>query len=119
MFTSVRHSWTHHPAINCYSGHGATDIDDKSIGVLTLAECEKKCLGLPSCTGITMQVDETRHDGRGNCWRRMNISIGACAITLAFSVVHRCLLVSRACLAVASFSCHRLPLAGRRIVDGS
>ena len=67
-------SWTHEAATNCYSGHGATDIDSNSIGVLTLGACEQKCTEMADCTGITMEVGKAT----GNCWRRKDITITSC-----------------------------------------
>jgi hypothetical protein len=67
-------SWTHERSKNCYDGHGAKEIDAKSVGVMSLASCEAKCLEEADCTGITMEVGGVT----GNCWRRKNIKIGSC-----------------------------------------
>merc|ERR1712228_1155325 len=46
------------------------------VGVLTLAECEKKCEEMADCTGVTMEAG----DGARNCWRRKAILVKSCDV---------------------------------------
>ena len=74
-FPAYTESWTQHKGKNCYSGHGAVDLDSgHGCGTMSIAACQAKCDVLLACTGITME------SGPGNttCYRRTNIELDAC-----------------------------------------
>ena len=61
---------------NCYSGHGADDIDGSTpVGTMTLAACEKACSNTEGCGGI---VTAPASGGLVDCYRKANVNIGAC-----------------------------------------
>lgn len=62
---------------NCWSGHGGTDIDDVSIGVMDLSECLALCDDLDGCEGVVVEND---NGGKGNvnCYRKKNIVLADC-----------------------------------------
>lgn len=74
-FPTYTESWTQHKGKNCYSGHGATDLDSgHGCGMMGVAACQARCDDLLACTGITMA------SGLGNstCYRRTNIDMTEC-----------------------------------------
>ena len=78
-------SWTQHVGKNCYTGHGAIDLEHpegSSCGTMSLAACQAKCDGLAGCSAITVAA------GQGSdvtCFRRSNIVLSQCAEQGGFS----------------------------------
>ena len=71
----VREPWMQHRGTNCYSGHGATDLDSgHGCGKMSVAACQAKCGTLPACTGITVNSGAVV----ATCYRRSNITLTAC-----------------------------------------
>jgi len=66
-------SWTQKKGLNCYIGHGATQIDDDSLHSMTISACQKKCDDRPDCTGITVQNSDSE------CFRRKDIVVANCS----------------------------------------
>ena len=62
---------------NCWSGHGGTDIDDDSIGVMDLSECLALCDDLDGCEGVVVENDNGGK-GKVNCYRKKNIVMADC-----------------------------------------
>ena len=57
-------TWDVHTAINCYRGHGATDLVDGSGSAsdclrMTESECHSQCFLTPGCTGVVLSADNT------------------------------------------------------------
>jgi hypothetical protein len=65
--------WTRKKALNCYVSHGATQIDDDSLGSMTVSACQVKCGERPDCTAIVVDTED------GECWRRKNVTLGNCS----------------------------------------
>jgi acid ceramidase len=83
MLFSDGPQWTPNPDVNCYEGHGAVELEDKSgepCGSMSIEDCEMKCFELPSCQGVTV----TPANGLGiktgsvKCFRRGNITLDQC-----------------------------------------
>ena len=75
--TYVRRDWVLSSGSNCYESHGAVDIDaSTSCGYMTTRSCIDRCVSTPGCTGFVMQG--TDHSGKGNCYRKSNITISEC-----------------------------------------
>jgi len=68
--------WSKHKGKNCYDGHGATQIDKRPIGKLTLADCETSCDESAGCTGIN--IGWSLNGEPTDCWRLSNITMGSC-----------------------------------------
>ena len=71
--------WVRTSGLNCYPGHGATDLEKPTgsdCGVMSLTECQQKCINLTDCEGITVSKDPT--SGLFKCYRRGNIQLDAC-----------------------------------------
>jgi hypothetical protein len=66
--------WFSYNALNCYTSHGATEMDTTPLQVSTVDECRSKCDNLRGCEAITYQYAE----GSLKCWRRKNIDLGNC-----------------------------------------
>ena len=46
--------WSDHGGKNCFEAHGGQVLDcGRSIGVMTLAACQAKCVELPGCSAVT------------------------------------------------------------------
>ena len=70
-----KESWMRHQALNCYSGHGATDLDGAhGCGTMSLALCKAKCDTIASCAGITV----TAGAGDVVCYRHSHIAVSRC-----------------------------------------
>ena len=57
-------SWWTHGGVNCYAGHGATEIDHASAGRMSLDSCKSLCDKTPNCVGVTysnLQLNWTAH----------------------------------------------------------
>jgi co-chaperonin GroES (HSP10) len=69
-------SWEYFEGYNCYPGHGAEDIFEKSPmrKVLSLQECRVACEIEPFCEGIVMMRDRPRDQ----CWLRRNVDATRC-----------------------------------------
>ena len=63
------------PGLNCYQGHGATDIDAGPAPGLTQAECAERCEAVAGCTGAVHSAGGPR---KGDCWMRSNIELSKC-----------------------------------------
>ena len=53
----MRLAWAVHPGLNCYAGHGATELVDgdgtvDSCFAMTLEECRDQCVLTPGCAGV-------------------------------------------------------------------
>jgi len=70
-------SWTQQKGYNCYSGHGATEIDKGPIGKMTVEQCEAKCDEDSTCTAITYATSGAGGSSE-ECWRRKEIQLSAC-----------------------------------------
>jgi hypothetical protein len=66
-------SWMKLEGLDCYIGHGATQIDDYPIGTLPLSACKQACADTPECTGIVVTPQD------GQCWRRKDINVSKCS----------------------------------------
>jgi len=69
-----RSGWAQERDFNCYSGHGAEEIDHDSLGSLSVAACQDKCNMMAECTGITFMTGATKT----SCWRRKHINLAKC-----------------------------------------
>jgi hypothetical protein len=92
--------WTKGVGENCYQNHGATDIDGQtSCGVMTLEECQQKCLDFDTtkCTGITVTpyfTDTARSINNDNetkysCYRKRDVVFGKCDYDTKFDTYVR------------------------------
>eukprot|EP00756_Hemistasia_phaeocysticola_P049537 Hpha_TRINITY_DN24036_c0_g1::TRINITY_DN24036_c0_g1_i1::g.130424::m.130424 len=71
-------TWVRHPNNNCYTGHGARDLETptgSSCGTMSVSECKARCDALPGCTGITV----LQGSGDVPCYRRADIHLTQCA----------------------------------------
>jgi hypothetical protein len=62
--------------LNCYGGHGATNIDVEPVPGLTLAQCADRCEADATCAGA---VHSLRGPRKGDCWKRADIVLSQCA----------------------------------------
>ena len=76
--TFVRKQWYPALGFNCYSGHGAIDIDGgKSCMVGSVEQCRTKCDETNGCTGIVFAAGND--SGVGECFRKGgNITLSEC-----------------------------------------
>jgi hypothetical protein len=71
---------------NCYTGHGATNIDGLSCGSFaTLEECSAKCLEQPGCTAVTVHVK----GGKFECYRKADVVLSKCDHSTGFDTYVR------------------------------
>jgi hypothetical protein len=77
-------NWTRAKGENCYGprgtapAHGATDLESPpsaSCGVMSLADCQRKCLELPGCQAVTVAPTP---DGKVECYRKADVSLAHC-----------------------------------------
>ena len=68
--------WNAAKGENCYGprgkspAHGATDIDTTTpVGVMSLSECQQKCLETPGCTAVTVSEEK----GGFACYRKADM----------------------------------------------
>lgn len=66
--------WFSYNALNCYSGHGAKEIDTTPLQATNVEECRAQCDKMSECDGITYQYAE----GSLKCWRRKQFDLGNC-----------------------------------------
>jgi hypothetical protein len=81
--------WAEAKGANCYGAHGATDLEhpaSASCGVMTIAECQQKCLDLPGCTAITTSPAD---GGKVECYRKADISVRHCDSRTTFDTYVR------------------------------
>ena len=76
-------SWSVHPAVNCYAGHGATELVDgdgtvNSCYAMSLNECRTQCLLTEGCTGAEYDTAEASGYPTGYCCLRGNIEVSKC-----------------------------------------
>jgi hypothetical protein len=75
-------AWTEKKGLNCYQGHGATDLEPNPglpCGTMSLAQCKLKCDDLPGCVAITMSAGGLLHQrGEQMCFRRADIDLTRC-----------------------------------------
>lgn len=98
----VNLTWVEHKGVNCYAGHGATELIDgdgtvDSCFVMTLAECRSQCVLTPGCTGIEWNSS--------NCCLRSNIELADCDTDSEPWSLHQ--LVGRAVLPPSRRPCRR------------
>jgi len=62
--------------LNCYAGHGATDLDDKPCGTMYLDQCEKTCDESAGCQGVVVSKPDS--EGKVSCYRRGLIKVDQC-----------------------------------------
>eukprot|EP01048_Picozoa_sp_COSAG05_P012233 COSAG05_NODE_1209_length_5506_cov_3.412613_3_plen_330_part_00 len=62
--------------LNCYRGHGATELDKTPVPDLSQEECIERCEGTASCTGA---VHSRSGPKKGDCWMRADIMLAKCA----------------------------------------
>lgn len=75
--TYVRRNWYLAGGFNCYTGHGALDIDGgKPCGYNTVRECQQICETTPTCSAVVWQGGP--HNGFGSCYRKSNIVLSKC-----------------------------------------
>ena len=92
--------WAEAKGANCYGAHGATDLEHPagaSCGVMTIAECQQKCLDLPGCTAITTSPAD---GGKVECYRKADISVRQCDSRTTFDTR-----VRHAWLLAGGFNC--------------
>ena len=80
--------WNAAKGENCYGprgkspAHGATDIDTTTpVGVMSLSECQQKCLETPGCTAVTVSEEK----GGFACYRKADINLRLCDAGTKFS----------------------------------
>jgi hypothetical protein len=72
--------WTDHKGKNCYSGHGAIDLESSPGAAAfgnTIAACKAECDNTPGCTGVTIREGPSGST-LNTCYRRRNISLAEC-----------------------------------------
>lgn len=76
--TYVRKHWYPALGFNCYSGHGAIDIDGESPCLIgSIQDCQSKCNNTTGCSGVVFTTGGD--SGFGNCFRKGgNISLSKC-----------------------------------------
>ena len=62
--------------LNCYTGHGATEIDKEPVPNLSQEECIERCEGTASCAGAVHSLSGPK---KGDCWMRADIVLAKCA----------------------------------------
>ena len=64
-------AWERHAGVNCYAGHGATELGvSTNLSSTSLADCQDSCQDAPGCTGLVYSVLNltwVRHSGL-NCY---------------------------------------------------
>lgn len=72
VFHSV-HAWEQHTGVNCYTGHGATEIDTWPglSGVSGIDACQSACDGDATCDSIAV-------GNSGECYRRSDTQLSHC-----------------------------------------
>eukprot|EP00756_Hemistasia_phaeocysticola_P067366 Hpha_TRINITY_DN9913_c0_g1::TRINITY_DN9913_c0_g1_i1::g.140353::m.140353 len=82
--TYVHVQWAEAKGANCYGArdgdpaHGATDLESPpsaSCGVMSLVDCQARCLSTPGCDGVTVS---SAGNGQYNCFRKGMIRLGGC-----------------------------------------
>jgi hypothetical protein len=75
----VNIGWGKHAGLNCYAGHGATELSDFGADQsrMTLAECKTQCYLMTDCDGIVYEPQ----DGQGFCFLRADIKLAQCEIS--------------------------------------
>jgi len=79
IISAPQSSYTTMRDLNCYTGHGATDLEKEAgepCGEMSLSECEQKCDELDACQGIT--VSSKSGSNKVLCYRRGSINVGQC-----------------------------------------
>ena len=78
-------AWDVHPGVNCYTGFGATTLDEFGVVQIGVADCKALCLELSQCEGFV--VDTNREDnGRVTCYRVRGIQLGMCTSSAGFNM---------------------------------
>mmetsp|Transcript_49763 Transcript_49763/g.144404 ORF Transcript_49763/g.144404 Transcript_49763/m.144404 type:complete len:432 (+) Transcript_49763:34-1329(+) len=73
--------WTQHLGVNCYSGNGATDLEQfpgQPYGTMSLQDCEAACAAQPGCEGVVVSKPVWCTGGKVRCYRRGNIQLDQC-----------------------------------------
>ena len=72
--------WTEHNSTNCFEHHGAQVLDGgRSLGIMSLAMCQEKCLEHPDCGAVTFHLYEANHSAAHNCYLRASVELEECA----------------------------------------
>ena len=81
-------SYTLNSMKNCYTGHGAVDMEHpegSSAGTMSLSDCETLCDQTSGCSGVAVSNNAaTTVKGYINCYRRSNINLNDCGGNFAF-----------------------------------
>jgi len=76
-------AWSLHEKLNCYGGHGASDLPSPTGGVQAGVEaCREACLATAECDGIVTPRASTHPSGKDadgvSCYLRRDIAIRSC-----------------------------------------
>lgn len=90
--TYAHAAWVQGAGFNCYGTrdggqtyHGATDLEvpvTADCGVMSIADCQAKCLATPGCSGVTVTPDS---GGLFRCFRKKAIDLSQCDFGTSFS----------------------------------
>lgn len=58
--------------LNCFKGHGATEIDSSAVKNVTLDQCERRCDEDADCTAVVYRADVQY------CFKRANVVLSQC-----------------------------------------
>ena len=71
------HGYARFANVNCYAGHGCTDIDDTGVQVADQNACLARCEGDNSCGCVVYQPSTKRTDQPPQCWKRKDCVVGS------------------------------------------
>ena len=77
--TYVRRPWYLAGGFNCYTGHGAKDLEQppgSDCGTISLRQCQGKCAETPGCSAVVWLGSD--HSGTGKCFRRADVELSKC-----------------------------------------
>ena len=75
--TWIRRDWVAATGFNCWSGHGATDIDGSTpCGRMDVRACQRRCENTENCDAIVWKGDD--HSGFGDCYRKSRTQLHEC-----------------------------------------